>query len=305
MAIMGQTLEYAQPPAWHRRRRWRRVLALALCLAVAGGCWWRWNWLWTAAKLHYFERACMTFSTPQGHVALEHDRVEAKRLIDQGGGYMVRAAFTSEARPAIFVPNELTRYLGKAGGGNDAVLFLHQRTSPGGTRRLVIVRVEGVPWRVFEETSDRGGGGGGGDLPCAALFVTAASMPPLGWRDIRPPVEQPSKSGLAVILSRNLQETPSGLVATFDEGTRFFSGRPDPRDRSRFTIDYMMSGQRDVIDGQLSDDGQVTLKPRAARKVPENLWDILPTDPHASTSRPPSTAPASTRSASTAPAAGA
>src|SRR5437660_11562427 len=108
MTTIGPTLDYAQSLPWHRRRRWRRVLALMICLAVAGGCWWKWSWLRAKGKLHYLERACMNFSTPDGHVALEHDSLEAKRLIAQGGGYIVRTAFASGGRAVIFVPTRLT-----------------------------------------------------------------------------------------------------------------------------------------------------------------------------------------------------
>jgi hypothetical protein len=79
------------------------------------------------------------------------------------------------------------------------------------------------------------------------------------------------------------------------EVMRFLASRPDPKDPSHFTIDYVLDGQPGVIDGWLQDDNRVRIEPRQGAKRlggidgrgGEEYWD-----PYATTPAAPATAPA-------------
>jgi hypothetical protein len=133
-------------------------------------------------------------------------------------------------------------------------------------------------------------------LPFASVGIWSITLPLLHWWDRKPPPEMTTHHP-AFVLSRNLDPQESSPPSvTLSRRTRLYSGRPDPADPSRFTIDYEVCGQRDTIDGQLLEAGSVTLKPRRAKLLPSNAWDNLPEDPTASTSRRPTTTPATARS---------
>jgi hypothetical protein len=58
-----------------------------------------------------------------------------------------------------------------------------------------------------------------------------------------------------------------------DYNLRFFAGQPDPKDPSHFTVEYEISGVKNVIDGWLTDDDFLRIIPRAG-KVERGNWQI-------------------------------
>jgi hypothetical protein len=109
------------------------------------------------------------------------------------------------------------------------VLFLHERRSKAGVRRLVIVRrtppVARMSW----------------DIPMA--FNVTLFEP----------------GGLTGSPRRILSYLPDAVPSHFGDGSgggprlRLFAGRLDPADESHFTIDYELNGDRGTIDGWLRD----------------------------------------------------
>ena len=106
------------------------------------------------------------------------------------------------------------------------VCFLHERTSPNGTRHVVIVQMSAMK----------------GDRSSRLFFQpTALDGPPVGPR--------PSFSQHLVA-----HREPAAPMRVYD-------GQADPSDRSRFVFAVEHNGQRIDIQGQLQDDGTVTLTP--------------------------------------------
>jgi hypothetical protein len=54
---------------------------------------------------------------------------------------------------------------------------------------------------------------------------------------------------------------------------RFYAGQADPKDPSHFTIDYDFDGQRGTIDGWLTDDDFLRIRPQAG-EVEGGTWYV-------------------------------
>ena len=231
------------------------AVVLTLLVVATGGVLRNRRAIAAYVRLHYDERACRTFVAPPGHVALEFDPAKAPTLAANGGGDYRQ---DGDKSPALFVPRALARYLGgtatRVYGG---IAFMGERTSPGGTRRLVIVDVGGVGMVTSDPARDGG--------RCAEIVIGAHSLPVLGWRDVATPPATRSTS-VGIILSREFDPaSPRGNVVIVHMATGFYSGRPDPADASKFTIEYWTGGQQDFIDGRLLESGVVVLAPRDDR----------------------------------------
>ena len=244
------------------------VLVLLLVAAVALL---RHRWAILAyVQMHYDEHACRTFVAPPAHVALEFDPNKAPTLVDQpGGDYVGGLTYPQNRAPAVFAPHILTRYLGGTVTLNGAIAYVGERRSARGTRRLVIVEVGSVG-TISGDPAHKDG-------RTSETWIDALSLPVLRWRDVTPPpVTRGTSAG--IILSREFDpKSPRGNVVLMRMASGFYSGRPDPADASKFTIEYWMGGQQDFIDGQLLDNGVVRLAPRRAT-VTNGTWDNLPRD---------------------------
>ena len=239
-------LAYAPPPRWHRRRRFRLgVLAgLLLCLAVAG---WRWGPAgWKQAQFLYWQRQCLAYAPAADHVVYEGDAARAAALLQQPG--YVNAGTPAEP-VAAYVPKCWAEAMRVGGvpvtntgfgpGGAGATLFLHERRTASGVRRLVAVQAPaGTPVVVA--------------LPIPAPVVVRPATLTSG-PEVRPAT---AKVELDVLFSANPN---GGLFSLFSTpaagGTRFFAGQADPADPSHFTIPFENSGSRGTIEGWLEGDG--------------------------------------------------
>ena len=267
-----EPLDYA-PPAHRRRRRrmWIRAFGLTFFVVVAVVLFHNRRTILAYARLHYYEHACRTFVAPPAHVALEFDPAKAARLVGQAGGDHVGGYTYAQSRaPAVFRPRALMSYLGAAAKFYGAIAYLGERRSSTGTRWLVIVEVGDVG-TLSGDPAIKGGN-------CSESWINAYSLPVLGWRDVTAPPALTAKSGAGIILSRDFdRSTGKDNVVTINMPTGFYSGHSDPSDPSKFTIEYWTGGQQDFIDGQLLNNGRVTLTPRRAI-VADRTWDNLPRD---------------------------
>jgi hypothetical protein len=130
------------------------------------------------------------------------------------------------------VPDQWRRLNGSIGQQIETwgTLFLHERRASGGEPRLVGVDVAG--W-------SRGGP--------VILFARIRTFTPPA------PLRLPTQETL---------DHASVRLATSEGPVRLFPGKPDPADRSHFTIDYTVGGQPGTLDGYLKSDGRVILEPR-------------------------------------------
>jgi hypothetical protein len=103
------------------------------------------------------------------------------------------------------------------------------------------------------------------------LYLIA--WPMLPGKGENPPQRVQDKRGSLVIHSDDAPVTmrwhytppssdgPARIRLEGRELFRFYAGKPDPADASRFTIDYDIDGKPGTIHGQLRDDGSLELKP--------------------------------------------
>jgi hypothetical protein len=242
-------LEYA-PAVRSRRWIYRAIFAcLLMGLSVAG---WKWGpgW-WRRAEILYWQHECLQFSLPPDTVVYEEGPAGAAALLAGNPNYHpypIQRRSSQHAAPSSATAAALGvsdwDNLGIALPRpkiNPAVIFLHERISAAGHRRLVCVRYwpEGDSFSAqFVQA-----------LNCDTFTVTPGtwSQPPVlipkGWRyDVE--TWWPRKPPLV----------------------RIFAGQPDPNDPAHFTIRYQIWSQEDVLDGRLLDDDRVTL---TFRNVPQ------------------------------------
>jgi len=132
-------------------------------------------------------------------------------------------------QPQIWAWNAFYSEWSGTGLLNNATLFVHERRSRSGNRRLVAVDLVGVKNHIGE------------------LFVqTRIFQPPVGL----------GPAQLRVNDARVLNLTK-------EAGTlRILQGVADPEDESHFTIEYEIAGRHGIIDGWLANDDHVALEPR-------------------------------------------
>jgi hypothetical protein len=245
-------LDYAPAP---RNRRWiYRVIFASLLLGLALVAWkWGPTW-WRRAEVLYWQHQCLQFSLSPDTVVYEEDPTEAAALLAGNPEYhpyplqrrsSMQAAVSPATAAAFGVSewNKLTLVLSRSYSPliNPAVIFLHERISPAGHRRLVCVRY-GPQGDTFSAQFVQ-------SLNCDTFTVIPGT-----WS--QPPIYTPQ--GWEFDVLTGWPRKPP-LV-------RIFAGQPDPNDPAHFTIRYRIWGQEDVLDGRLLDNDQVTL---TFRKQPQ------------------------------------
>lgn len=195
----NRALEYSPDTQQHRRKRiirrwvWGIFFTSTITLALV------WGWRFGAQLQYlYWQRQCMNYSVPAGQLIVNSDGSRVS---------------------TITWPAAATNILQRASATHP--VFMHERISPAGHRRLVVVEsLQFYPdWSLLEA------------YPC----VPATGMP---------------KTRLQPGERKALQHPPM----------KIFAGQIDPFDASHFTIDYELNGERGVIDGWLVNDREVNLE---------------------------------------------
>ncbi len=250
-------LEYGLSPPRRKRHIVQALVGLAL-LAI-GYAGYRWgSYIWQQAAVMNSQRQCMNYTAPANAVVYEEDAAEATRLLSRADGTYVRYVLNRALSPdltarkstvaAARFPSCWTRFSSlvtltnpRPGQSSGAILFLHERTSDAGHRRLVCVR-------YFPETFSF--------TPQFAENYNFEQM-------VFTPATWSSDASQSVMTSST--EVSSGFP-TRPPNLRIYAGQIDPQDDSRFTIRYEAWGQSDILDGRLYNNDQVSLTPR---KVPQ------------------------------------
>jgi hypothetical protein len=154
------------------------------------------------------------------------------------------------------------------------ILFVHGLTSPAGNKRIVFLELKvdstgGSPQRTkgqqYEIRLER--------QLYYRIFTPAdasANRDPAVARD--GPSLQVRTTGGDVFPVRWVD----GVLRTDREpgkSLRFYGGQPDPKDPSHFTVDYEFDGQRGTIDGWLTDDDFLRIRPRGG-EVDGGTWYV-------------------------------
>lgn len=236
-------LEYAPPPAWHRTRRFRVVLALVIVAAVA---WSAHRWGPRAlerANLLTLQRRCMNHIWPADATAFQQD---------------ASVSFATQPwklRPTYSIPQPWTNYYNQYFRDRNpadnrrlkqshGTLFLHRRVSPAGNERIVAVELA-VSW--FPEATL---------LQADKRLVRPATLtsdPVEVWGGTHAgDMDHPNLIGARQTL----------MMIDYGKDVRLQHGRPDPNDQTHFTIDCLIDGTTVTIDGWLRDDDTVKLTVR-------------------------------------------
>lgn len=251
-------LDYAPAPA--KRRKWlRRCVLLITLLGVSAACS-RWGGAaWHQARLLYWQRQCLRYTTPADQIVYDEDPINAAKLLAADSQYapypLKRGGISAPSaglpvNAAAHVPACWTRFESLTNTpvaiqwarGYGSIAFLHERVSPSGHRRLVGVR-------YFPDTNSFVASFLNG-YNCNTEAITPATL-------TMPPAPA-MRAYLIDVLSGWPRHPPM---------VRMYAGQIDPNDPSRFTIRYEMWGQTDTLDGRLEDNDDVTLTPR---KLPED-----------------------------------
>jgi hypothetical protein len=155
-------------------------------------------------------------------------------------------------------------------GTDGAVLFLHERTTPGGLRYVVSVHL--VSQFQFSRVQQIDPPGGGlvfrqkkrRHVLAEARIVSGQELAAVGRESLQqrqvelvlPDTQERAVARFSV--EPSLDQTPA-----IDYGNilRFFGGEPDTADPSHFTIAYQVDGRDGVMDGWLKDDA-IEMRPR-------------------------------------------
>jgi hypothetical protein len=222
-------LEYA-PRRPFVRRRWKSLTLLALLLlAIMGTIVFRAQLRTTYSRINLLrlQRNCLTFTAPPGQIAYD-ETPDAAALLNRPGYRQVGVGARTGARLIGWQPVEFTQFWPlvrhPTAKGNGAVLFLGERVSPKGNRRLVYLA--GDPLSMSSA---------GRLVPFEAYEVELGT-----WNTNPIP-----RNGLAQIMIEFSEIRGQPL--------RIYAGQPDPKDPSHFTIDYEIAGRRGTIDGYLRD----------------------------------------------------
>ncbi|MDQ3441781.1 MAG: hypothetical protein M3478_15675 [Planctomycetota bacterium] len=248
------------------------------------------------------QQQCLTHTFPQATVVLEEDPDQVKRLIVDGAYVPVELENSSDIAdwvppaqigrsPAAWRSFTATGAIEKLTVSPQLpVVFLHERTSPGGKRLLVVVHL--LADQRFS------GSNAHGEIRIETRRRLLATTIEPGTPDAAP-VRRDSRE-----LSLRLPPSDATVYAsprkTIRRGrsVRIFAGEVDPDDASHFTIRYDVGGTPGVIDGWLHDDG-VLLKPRAGQPIVWHgtaAWELPNAPTTAPTSIPaPDLAPAPVR----------
>jgi len=235
------SLEYAPGAPIRRRKRIRRIilLLLLLCVGLAG---WRWG---PAIKLHvellYWQRQCMNYQIPPTVILWEQDPQKAATVLRQPNPDYEPILYSPGTVPpfnsGLFHPRALREFDTRASfpvTAGQSVVFLHERRTPSGKRRLVVVYSS--PW--------------------------AHSTPEWAWR-----VYEPALFSKPKLLSTG--QSPPDLSYMMYSGyyiphrVGLGPGQPDPADPSRFTFPLLSSSQQfGAYDGRLTDQDTIEIKVR-------------------------------------------
>jgi hypothetical protein len=247
MSSIPHPLAYAPAPS-KRRRHARSAILVVLTAAIGGGVWLYGKSVWNAVVLWYWQDRCLHYLPPADQVVYDEDPTRAASLLafdpqlvplkTQQQQFHTMATIVAACR----VPGCWSKFCPVA--GSEPILFLHERRSLAGHRRLVCVRY----------AEDR-------DPPMTILVITPSLLGRSPTFSAPPP--RMIFSGPALFPGSRLVYPPR---------TQIYAGQIDPQDQSRFTIRYAQWGQTDTFDGWLDDNDQVWII-RRMRPTPKPASD--------------------------------
>jgi hypothetical protein len=230
------------------------------------------NRLLVAIEVQYNQWQCLHFERPPGTVAFDADGGHIHALAAKDPSYQVNRngviTFTSVAFANLMAGASPVRL------DMTNIIFMHERVSPKGHRRLVMVQNSSdcyiqflrealipAPWFGFVKGPSMDGD------------VIAANLGALGF-----PVKNPY-----YVVRTDPEWRPSinedhryNVNGKLKYSFQIFFGQPDQKDPSHFTIAYQIDNQPGVIDGWLDDDEHIRLEAHGpwAQPVRSDDWGL-------------------------------
>lgn len=229
----------------------------------------------------------MAHSIPAGTVVYDEHPAEAARLIRDGGSVYERATPSGDAprgwvppvklaTPKLYAAFQSSVFTAARSDWSEPLLFLHERTSPGGVRHVVSVQLgphfgftksntydhQERHFRFEHRLAKRR------KLVFRAWPVGTAAAPepagprPMKWIERTYDIRLPDTAERKIanwLGSPGSTERP--LPVNYGNVVRFYAGQPDPNDPSHFTLPYQVDGRDGMIDGWVKDNG-IELRPR-------------------------------------------
>lgn len=229
-------LNYGQRPS-SRRRRWARRASGAVVLILLAAAAVRYGpAAYRRATVVYWQRQCMAYTAGPETVVYERAEDSLPTLFwRDASGTLDNSPDGRHAAPTCQIPacwSRLQAARGQSAADDGAIVFLHERRTPGGVRRLVALR--------RRETDDFAPPTGPLGDPSAAVLLAPVPL-------LRAPAEALREHTI-------IPEYIMLDVGYWVPAVRFFAGQPDPADGSHFTVGYEAGGERGTVDGWLEDD---------------------------------------------------
>jgi len=241
MGIDAPRLDYAPAPTF-LRRRWKRIAGVLILISCTiavfvfrsdlRAAWQRYSYL-------QLQRSCLNLSPPADRIAFDETSSAPALLLATD---YLNAWRTSSSDPptALWRPDVFKEYwpsIVAIYGPPDkaALLFLHERTTPSGERRLIYV----MAW-------------------LDVLLGTHQQFMTIGIYEIDPATWNKNPSQKNVILTRIEgmfgPADPNHIdYASPHKPLRIFAGQADAKDHSHFTIEYEVASQKKILDGYFRD----------------------------------------------------
>jgi len=235
-----------QAPAWRRRRYWiyaALVIAALLCGYFIRRQLSQWYYLWSYRReaARWYANA-LTWSEPPTKLKYTENPADApatgfmRAYSTSGSGKRIGFATFGQS-PVERLP--LFNGTGQpilAGSPDEIMLFMHERTTPGGLNRLIAIRNP-----HFDLTSPATQPMLGLDIQQIALLKKDYRILIGNWRKI----------------------DMTGIVAPGE--IRLYAGQVDPNDASKFSIPFEARGRRGWIDAQFVDGEPHSRDPALAK----------------------------------------
>ena len=228
MTRRSKQLDYGRPMAWHGRRRTQQAVLLFASLIVVtclwfGGpvAWQHFEQIWSRWELIGWQNKCLAYAAPLHQIVYDDDPAAAERLLALDPQYRL---FRWHPPFVAYCPAVLRRFSATVADSGIGPVFMHERCSPAGHRRLVLVQL--IPSAA---------------IACQCTVVSPAILAHEGCR----------VGENTVILFRMRRP---------DERWRFYAGQPDTADSSHFSIGYEVDHLKGSIDGWLQDNETILLQ---------------------------------------------
>jgi hypothetical protein len=186
---------------------------------------------------------CLHYSPPADQVVYDENPTTSAALLRYAVRYIADTRNDVRRTPiALLQPSQWSNAARSATPSlrvHGATVFMHERTAADGHSRLVVLQYS--PTTLVPAFS-----------PYTDLKITLLEASRLHGTlaEIEPDAEPPRK-----LLAHDLNASTRDL--------RIFAGQADGDDRSHFTIEYELNGQRGTLDGWLENDDTINIKLRS------------------------------------------